>query len=694
MKMKRFLLLFLIFILCLISISAISAENIVNSNDDIDVNNNAQDTVTSVNDFDNNNDISVTDTIQESNNKDYQIQEDNNRGTNNSLKAIDSKNYTINSKNFKTYFFNDNKLKPKYSNSNLIFEGEFKDMGVITINLPGVNITGSNALFNNTVFSINAENIRLNNLKFVLNKEFEANEYAGIHILKSNVELNKIIVQYTSIMDKSAYGIYIMGTEDYPIYNVKLSNSKVLLKSNARNNGNTYGLLMRYAINSSLLNNKFNCSLPLRSVDWQSQIYGGIFMDPVVAVAIEGCENLTVRSNKIYARVNYRPNTVYPTLDTVMVYMCKNVLFENNIISEIDNVTPTGVDNYLYGIDLYLSDDVTIIANNIHINSSGGMEAHGTAYPIQVSGPASNINIAFNNISSISHGPNIGIYSQNYYGSTQISIISNYINVTGLATNHTWALVSGIEVQDSDDLILNNTIEIHNLGSFNNDYKNYGISYSQNTGGKHKYNIQYNTIICDGNYGVYLSGTGSTVDDSIVANNRIQSATGSGNNAVYIGNGENNIIENNTDLNTDNKMPKDMIPNWLNLWLTKSGGNGSGFFKGNGSGNIGHGNGSGVNSNNPNGQGIANTKSEEGIISNSSNSGNSYSSTYSEPGELSTPSSVVGGSGGSSHMKAYELNEKKKIEPLKESNILFGTIFIIIILMLLFVGYLKGKESL
>ncbi|WP_295722274.1 hypothetical protein [uncultured Methanobrevibacter sp.] len=62
-------------------------------------------------------------------------------------------------------------------------------------------------------------------------------------------------------------------------------------------------------------------------------------------------------------------------------------------------------------------------------------------------------------------------------------------------------------INNSDDLILNNIIEIHNIGSYNTDYRNYGISYSQNTGGKHKYNIQYNTIICDGSVGVYLSGT-------------------------------------------------------------------------------------------------------------------------------------------------------------------------------------------
>lgn len=41
-----------------------------------------------------------------------------------------------------------------------------------------------------------------------------------------------------------------------------------------------------------------------------------------------------------------------------------------------------------------------------------------------------------------------------------------------------------------------------------------------------------------------------------------------GNNTVYIGKGENNIIEINTDLNTKHNMPRDMIPEWLNLLLS------------------------------------------------------------------------------------------------------------------------------
>ena len=103
--------------------------------------------------------------------------------------------------------------------------------------------------------------------------------------------------------------------------------------------------------------------------------------------------------------------------------------------------------------------------------------------------------IAYNNLTTANFGPNCGIYSMNYYGQTQNYMISNFINVTGYASTHYWALVAGIEVQDSDDLIWNNTIIVNNIGNYSSSNNIYGISYSQNTKGDHKYNIISSTIM-------------------------------------------------------------------------------------------------------------------------------------------------------------------------------------------------------
>mgnify|MGYP003288396609 CR=1 FL=1 len=80
-----------------------------------------------------------------------------------------------------------------------------------------------------------------------------------------------------------------------------------------------------------------------------------------------------------------------------------------------DFITNPGVNNYLYGLDIYNLNNLTVKNNNISIITTGGKLAAGTAYPIQITGPISNVSITKNDLYSFSNGPNIGVYSQNYY---------------------------------------------------------------------------------------------------------------------------------------------------------------------------------------------------------------------------------------------------------------------------------------
>jgi len=84
-----------------------------------------------------------------------------------------------------------------------------------------------------------------------------------------------------------------------------------------------------------------------------------------------------------------------------------------------------------------------------------------------------------------------------------------------LAGNHEWALVAGIESQDSDSYIVNNTIEVHSVSSVNENDNIYGVSYRQNINGNHTYNIQNNTVFSDGYSSVFLLSS----QNSTVANN-------------------------------------------------------------------------------------------------------------------------------------------------------------------------------
>lgn len=467
------------------------------------------------------------------------------------------KNYIVNKRNFKMYFDDHNVLKDEYGGQIITFDGKFDDKGIITIASPNTKITGRNTLFNNTVFCLESTNITLSNINFILDKTFYYNDYAGVLVLNDNNTIYNCNFDYTVPENSDGTCVYVECGSYTKVNGFNLINNTFNIKGNNIDDGAVYGVFLEWVDNAVIYGNTINAQLPLKAVDWSREIYGGAHMDTVAAFAAEKCENLTFSNNHITTNATHRGD-LFPTLDTVLLYECNNAVVEDNHIYSEDYISQEGQDNYLQGIDLYISDNVTIINNQIHIRTSGGSEKMGTAYPIQVTGPSKNVLIAYNNISSVNNGPNLGIYSQNFYGPTEIQIISNYINITGVANKHNWALVAGIEAQDSHDVIWNNTIIVTNLGDYD-DYNNiYGISFSQNTNNNHSYNIQYNNIITNGRYGVFLVGSTSLVVDSVVTNNMIQTLVNSGDDAVFIGNGTNNMVFSNSDVKVGSMNPDDL----------------------------------------------------------------------------------------------------------------------------------------
>lgn len=600
-------------------------------------------------------------------------------------------NVIVNQKNYKMYFNQDNVLKKEYGGKIITFSGKFVDNGVFTIDSPNTKITGRNTLFNNTIFNIKADGVMLTNLNFVLDKEFSDNECAGILIGGNNVTVYNVTIDYTVPKNCTGFGIYSNGLNE-DLADVKLVNNTVKMQGNALVSGYNYGIVLIHTLDAIVSGNTIDCQLPLRAVNWMAGIYGGISMDAVAGLAADSCHNLRLSDNYIRCAVNGVAQGE-PTLDAVLIYACHNSTIENNTIIENDYITKKGDVNYLYGLDLYLSNNVVIYGNNIHIRTSGGKEAHGTAYPIQVTGQAENILIAFNNLTSYSNGPNIGIYSQNFFGVTQLDIISNFINVTGFASKHNWALVAGIEVQDSDDKIMNNTIIVNTVNEFEKGFNVYGISYSQTTSGNHTYNIQYNNVSTNSDYVVSLkSGGGSSVVDSIIANNILKGRKYGGNRAATIGGGTGNIIINNTDGSKPVlKMGSNEYPNSLKNYLNnpfKGNGFGLGWLNNDGNSLIGKNNShnkSNIIGNNPN---HSNSQSRSGDL-------NSTYYSYGSSGiEIASASSSSGGAGGSGQS---ELDNQKSYEVTKkiEGNVNYIQIaaVIAIALILIIVGYMVRKRS-
>ena len=151
------------------------------------------------------------------------------------------------------------------------------------------------------------------------------------------------------------------------------------------------------------------------------------------------------------------------------------------------------------------------------MSTAGGKDAAGTAYAIQ--GVECEVSMIGNNITSVSNGPNLGIYFASMSGGTsELYIANNLINVTGLASaSGSWALVSGIEVQNGNAKIYNNTIYTYNVGAYNPGNYMYGISYAQYMYGDRSFDVRNNTVYVDGHYAVsFLNANNCNVTDNFL----------------------------------------------------------------------------------------------------------------------------------------------------------------------------------
>ena len=659
------------------------------------------------------------------------------KGSGSKSNINDNSVYVITPANFSDYFDESNVLNSNYSDRILVFDGLFDDLGVLKIHSNNTFITSNNSVFTNTVFDLEASGIVLSNINMVLDKEFEDNDYAAIFCYGDNITVYNCSIIYDAPANKTAFGIYSEGHHN-DFVGLSLINNTIDFKGHATYRGYNYGILLRNTHDSLVYGNNITCELPLRSVSWLwgPRDYGEVSQDTVAAFAGDFCENLTLSNNYIYSNVNYNSLELnaYPTLDTVILFGCSHSIIESNDIISYDFITPLGYDNYLQALDLYKLEDVTVIRNNITVFTNAGKPCQSTAYPIQINGPVNHVKVVFNRLTTFNHGPNCGIYSENFYGDTFIDIISNFINVTGDATADGYAphaLVSGIEAQDTGDNILNNTIIVTNLGDYSSNANVYGISYVQSTGGKHTYNIQFNNITTNGNYGVKILGDikNSTTYNSTISNNVLNTQTTSKRPGTitndWIKRPSGTIVKNNTNGNFINNMSEDYYPDWLKDYVRNGSARGTGDFawinrilnglsngtgfsgavgkgtapwgSGNASGN-GHGShdgdvsGRGNNSESSSVNGNPNGNSSSGVLNGDLNS------TRNAPGlsGSSLPSSSISSpsDAGSSaaNPNAYEIDEKESVA-VKSSDYLQLALICIVALLLLGIGYKRQKDK-
>ena len=401
----------------------------------------------------------------------------------------------ITNSTFFNYFDENGVIKHDIVATKLVFEGNFSDLGIdaITIDVPKTIVGEYNdTLFDNIGFKVLSDGVKLNNISIYMENG------TAIDIKASDVTVDNAIIEVFSygVADSSAIRAFESD-------GLNVLNTEILYLAKYDDNANVYyrALEICDSNNVNVENNVIYAGLPAIDVDYTKP--AGISRDYPLVVAIQNGENITFAGNKVDAMA-LSANGYYPTLDSLMANNVKNLQINDNHF-ELGALTKGDIILCLNAVDLYNSTDVSVYQNDIQVITGTGIDAAGTAYPIQVSGPLAGLIIDQNNLTAYSHGPTLAIYAQNYNGPVDVSITNNVINVTGFASGEEWALLSGMELGADDVFIFGNDITVTNLNEYNDTNKAYGISYSQLTPGNHTFNIVENIVKVDGKYAVYLA---------------------------------------------------------------------------------------------------------------------------------------------------------------------------------------------
>ena len=461
----------------------------------------------------------------------------------------------VTNETFFDYFGDDGMLLGDITFDTLIFKGEFSNLGVNVVYVPrAIVINGDNAVLRNIAIMCE-QGTTLNNLTLNATNYVADTDGALIYVIGSDVTVNNITIDYNAADgSNNAIAVYASGADNF-----KLVNSTITFTGN-NVDGKVFaqGIKIAKSNNAVVDSNIITTSCPLVDVDYSH--WGSIDTDLVFAIGVEKSENVKIINNIVDNSAWTKGNNAnFPTFDAFIAHTANNLLIKNNTISHTDLITPKGTSSYIYALDFYESNSVIVEDNRVLLNTTGGKEGAGAAYAVQVTGPYNNFVVKGNNLTTVSNGPNLGVYSQNYYGATEITVENNWINVTGFAGPAEFALVSGMEFQDTVAKAYNNTIYVQNVNEYNDDNNIAGITYVQSTSGSHQFDIQNNTIYSEGKYAVLIK----SAKDSQIIGNTLYAHELNGDDAAIFKSGTNNVVKNNYPMSTD------IIIDVNNAWIGK-----------------------------------------------------------------------------------------------------------------------------
>jgi len=528
---RKYLSIFLLMVVMICCVSVASATDVDNITVPDDTNIITDDIVESVDDVEIDD---VIDDVASDDSVDDVVSEDavDNTQITNDSKIVKDDNVgptrgQVTNSNYNKYFNTITGLLTDTSGNPLQFTGSFTQKTFTNFRINNnilINATG--ATFTNVGFSLEASNITFIGGTFITTNNKVSHV---IDVSAGDVEVSGVTMNLVAPNNKEFVAINVAsGT------NVKILNNIITYTCNYVNkNVINYVIRVKNSPNALITGNKINAYLPLKEVAYYTTS-DQMDWDRVAVVGIEFSNGFNLSYNNIEVNVTAFDDS-YPTLDAVIVLFSEDAYIGHNNVTEIDNVTEEGSANYLYAIDVYSCNHLNIDNNTIKLSSMGGSFINNTlgtstAYGIQLTG-GHNVTIANNDIDTRNNGPNAGIYSQNYGGPTNLTIVNNTIYAEGNAGSSSWSLVTGMELQDNYGYIAGNKITVYNKQGYVNGSNAYGISYSQWGMADPVFNITHNCVnLINGDYAVYIKSSDFT---TYVTDNCLTSTNYVGDNAVF-----------------------------------------------------------------------------------------------------------------------------------------------------------------
>ncbi|WP_296875203.1 right-handed parallel beta-helix repeat-containing protein [uncultured Methanobrevibacter sp.] len=432
-------------------------------------------------------------------------------------------------------FFDENGvMKANVPFDELIFQGEFKDLGTLKLN-KAINITGDGALFNNTALYIKADNVAVKNIKFVADKEFDNN--AVIYVEGKNNIIENNTIDYDAPIGES-YAVYVDGSDG-----TKLIENDIFYEGKLGEATRTMAIFAIDSNNMVVSDNNVKASVPSVDVGYgPAPDYAPMVLS--AGIEFENCKNLTFEDNTVI--VDYNKSAGYSdTLYGLRVAGCDDANIAGNDIELNGHQYAYGVE--VSGKNITLEDNTIDVTSDDHYAAGVSVQGETTA------------TFNGNDITAESEDVGYGIYADNWgIHDTSLEIVDNTIEVDSntayglsLVTNETEIdgneitvngnYTIGIGVKNANATIKANTINANgtNVGKSADDYpmvnpiETLGI-YADNS----NVTIENNNITSTGNKTISLNGcNGSIVNNKLIANGKRGDAT---------------IALNNSDVKVDN----------------------------------------------------------------------------------------------------------------------------------------------